>query len=173
VTTVVSVKSSGTQGSNNSFSPSISADGRYVAFESLASDLIANDTNGGVRDIFVHDRNTGVTTVVSVKSSGTQGSNNNFSPSVSADGRYVAFESLASDLIANDTNGGVRDIFVHDRNTGSTTVVSVDSNGTQGSDDSSGPSISGDGNYISFESLDNSLVLNDSNGFKDVFVRGH
>jgi hypothetical protein len=169
-TTRASVHSNGTQGNNDSYSPSISADGRYVAFESIASDLIASDTNGAVRDIFVHDRTTGTTTVVSVTSGGAQGNNDSYSPSISADGRYVAFESIASDLIASDTNGAVRDIFVHDRTTGTTTVVSVNSSGAQVTNDCLVPSISANGNFVSFESLDNNLVSNDSNGLKDIFV---
>jgi len=172
-TTVVSVSSNSTQGNASSFLPSVSADGRYVAFESDATNLIANDTNGAVRDIFMHDRTTGSTTVVSVNSNRTQGNASSFSPSVSADGRYVAFESVATDLIANDTNGVVRDIFVNDRTTGTTTVVSVNSNGTQGNNDSFASFISANGIYVAFESLDSNLVSNDSNGLRDIFVREH
>src|SRR5713101_8096482 len=123
-TTLVSVNSAGTD-SGNSFSGSsvISADGRVVAFASFASDLVANDTNGTL-DVFVRDLKTGTTTLVSINSAGT-GSGNIFSdlPVLSADGRAVAFESFASDLVANDTNGK-EDVFVRDLKTGTTKLAS-------------------------------------------------
>lgn len=112
----VSVASDGTQGNWNSYYPSISADGRYVAFDSEASNLVSGDTNHS-RDIFVHDRQTGQTTRVSVASDGTQGSSGSYDPSISADGRYVAFESGASNLVSGDTNGA-GDVFVRDREDG-------------------------------------------------------
>ena len=84
---------------------------------------MAGDTNGAI-DVFVHDRQTGQTTRVSVASDGTQGNDHSFVSSLSADGRYVAFTSLASNLVAGDTNG-TSDAFVHDRQTGQTTRVSV------------------------------------------------
>ena len=110
--------------------PSISADGRFVAFESLASNLVPGDTNG-VGDVFVHDRQTGTTERVSVSSAGTQGNGDSAVPSISADGRFVAFVSVASNLVPGDTNGRL-DVFVHDRQTGTTERVSVSSAGTQG-----------------------------------------
>jgi hypothetical protein len=108
--TRVSVASDGTQGNDDSRCPSISADGRYVAFESEASNLVPGDTNGR-GDIFVHDRVTGQTTRVSVASDGTQGNDDSEFPSISADGRYVAFESEASNLVPGDTNDSW-DVFV-------------------------------------------------------------
>ena len=111
-TIIVSVNSAGVQGNSYSYYPSISSDGRYVAFMSAASNLVPNDTNGTV-DIFVHDRQTGQTTRVSVDSAGVQGNSGSYNPSISSDGRYVAFISFASNLVPNDTNG-VNDIFLHD-----------------------------------------------------------
>jgi Tol biopolymer transport system component len=109
---LVSVTSDGTQGNSHSAFPSISADGRYVAFSSLASNLVPGDTNG-VPDVFVHDRLTGQTTRVSVASDGTQGNDHSGCPSISADGRYVAFESLASNLVPGDTDDSWEwDVFV-------------------------------------------------------------
>ena len=96
VTSRVSVDSGGAQGNNNSIFPSISADGRYVAFESIASNLVGGDTNLK-QDIFVHDRQSGTTERVCVDSSGAQGNGDSFFPSISAVGHYVAFESLARD----------------------------------------------------------------------------
>ena len=168
-TTRVSVDSGGSQATGgNSGSPSLSADGRYVAFGSRATNLVQGDTNG-VGDVFVHDRQTGQTTRVSVDSDGTQGNNHSSSPSISADGRYVAFYSSAGDLIVGDTNG-VGDIFVHDRQTGQTTRVSLHSEGTQGNNHSSSPSVSADGRYVAFYSDATNLVDGDTNGVGDVFV---
>ncbi|MDO8282301.1 MAG: CFI-box-CTERM domain-containing protein [Thermodesulfovibrionia bacterium] len=167
-TTRVSIDSAGVQGNSHSWYPSISADGRYVAFESEASNLVAGDTNG-LNDVFVHDRFTGETSRVSIDSSGAQGNNISGTPSISADGRYAAFISDASNLIAGDTNG-FTDVFVHDRTTGQTTRVSIDSSGVQGNNESWWPSISADGRYVAFESDATNLVAGDTNGFTDVFV---
>ena len=164
----VSVDSNGVRGDNDSFVPSISSDGRYVAFGSRATSLVSGDTNA-MRDIFVHDRQAGSTTRVSVDSSGAQGDNGSFLASISSDGRYVAFQSDATNLVAGDTNTQT-DIFVRDRQTGATTRVSVDSNGTQGNVSSIAPSISADGWYVAFESAANNLVTGDTNSLSDIFV---
>jgi Tol biopolymer transport system component len=168
VTTRVSVASDGTQGNGYTNSPSISADGRYVAFRSLASNLVPGDTNVHY-DVFVHDRQTGQTTRVSVASDGTQGNAECRHPSISADGRYVAFQSEASNLVPGDTNGQW-DVFVHDRLTGETTRVSVASDGTQANDGSYRPCISADGRHVAFLSNASNLVPGDSNDWQDVFV---
>jgi Tol biopolymer transport system component len=168
----VSVASDGAQGDNysHSSSTSISADGRFVAFVSGASNLVAGDTNGAY-DVFVHDRQTGATSRVSVKTNGTEGNGISYPPSISADGRFVAFVSQASNLVAGDTNE-THDVFVHDRQTGITSRVSVQTNGTEGNSYSDNPSISPDGRYIAFESQASNLVAGDTNGFVDVFVCG-
>lgn len=167
-TTRVSVSSGGAEGNDDSPSSDISADGRFVAFASRASNLVPDDTN--VRtDVFVHDRSTGETTRVSLSSEGTQGNNISHSPSISAEGRFVAFASRASNLVPGDTN--VRtDVFVHDRSSGDTTRVSVTSRGEEPNDDSSAPSISADGNSIAFQSLASNLAPNDENRQSDIFV---
>jgi hypothetical protein len=113
ITERVSVASDGTEGNHQSLVPAISADGRFVAFESFADDLVAGDTNG-FTDVFVHDRLTGITERVSVASDGTEGNGASISAAISADGRFVAFQSHADNLVAGDTNGTV-DVFVHDR----------------------------------------------------------
>ena len=135
----ISVSSSGTQASGDGAATSISGDGRYVTFLSAANNLVAGDTNG-VNDIFVRDTQTGTTTPLSIDSGGTQGNGASFESSVSGDGRYVAFFSNASNLVAGDTNGS-GDIFLHDTPTGTTTRVSVDSSGIQGDNNSGVPSI--------------------------------
>jgi Tol biopolymer transport system component len=168
-TSRVSVSSDGTQGNGVSYNPSISADGRYVAFASAANNLVPGDTNNMV-DIFVHDRQTGQTSRVSVASDGTQGNIHSTGPiSLSAGGRYVAFGSGANNLVPDDTNGSV-DIFVHDRQTGQTSRVSVASGGAQGNSFSDFPSISADGRYVAFQSNASNLVPDDTNGWSDIFV---
>jgi Tol biopolymer transport system component len=168
-TTRVSVDSAGTQGNLDSLLPSISADGRFVAFESESNNLVAGDLNF-VFHIFVHDRQTGQTTRVDVGLVGIQGNGGeSFSPFISADGRFVAFSSFADNLVAGDTNF-VPDIFVHDRQTGQTTRVSVDSAGIEGNDFSVFPSISADGRFVAFESFSTNLVAGDTNGSPDIFV---
>jgi Tol biopolymer transport system component len=164
-TSLISVASDGTQGNAESIGPSISADGRYVAFESDASNLVPGDTNdcwyGNCSDIFVHDRVTGQTSRVSVASDGTQGEDGSYQPAISADGRYVAFLSYAYNLVPGDTNY-VPDIFVHDRETGQTSLVSIASDGMQGNYYPNSPVISGDGRYVAFESNASNLVPGDT-----------
>jgi Tol biopolymer transport system component len=164
----VSVDSSGVEGNRGSRDPSISADGRYVAFESYAPSLVPGDTNGD-DDIFVHDRATRVTERVSVNSSGVEGNRDSNRPSISADGRYVAFESSSDNLVTRDTNGE-SDVFVHDRQSGISERVSVDSSGAQGNNWSAVASISADGRHVVFLSAADNLVPGDTNGQKDVFV---
>jgi len=164
----VSVSSSGEQGNSDSFTTSITADGRYVAFASSASNLVSEDTNE-VYDVFMHDMQTGMTERVSLSSTGEQGNGQSFEPSISADGRYVAFYSDASNLVSGDTNG-FTDIFVHDRQTGETIRASVSSTGEQADGLSGVPSISADGRSVAFYSEASNLVSGDTNGYLDVFV---
>ena len=167
-TTRVSVASDGTQGTGGqSLNPSISADGRYVAFMSYADNLVPGTYNWD--SIFVHDRQTGQTTRVSIASDSTPANGQSSSPSISADGRYVAFSSKATNLVSDDTNGQ-SDIFVHDRQTGQTTRVSVASDGTQVNFDSGQPSISAGGRYVAFGSSATNVVPGDTNGVSDIFV---
>src|SRR6266446_5737670 len=169
----VSVASGGTQANNASRYPALSADGRFVAFQSDATNLVVGDTNG-MTDVFVHDRQTGTTERVSVASGGgTQGTGNSGGffafPALSADGRFVAFQSDATNLVAGDTNGAT-DVFVHDRQTGTTERVSVASGGTQGNGFSAGPALSADGRFVAFHDTATNLVAGDTNGASDVFV---
>ncbi|MCF4164868.1 hypothetical protein L2U69_04345 [Zavarzinia compransoris] len=170
-TTLVSLTDGNAQADSSSIRPSISADGRYVAFVSYASDLVAGDTNN-VADIFVRDLETGDTRRVSVATDGSQADNLSFEVSISADGRYVAFQSHASNLVAGDTNG-IADIFVHDLVTGETERVSVATDGGQatGASDNEAPAISADGRYVAFHSGAADLVADDTNNQSDVFLR--
>src|SRR5437016_457905 len=170
----VSVTSGGTEGNGASLGSALSADGRFVAFDSAATDLVAGDTNG-VSDVFVHDRQTGTTERVSVASDGAQGNDSSglvtfaFPPALSADGRFVAFVSAAANLVASDTNGAT-DVFVHDRQTGTTERVSVASDGTESNAANVGSSLSADGRFVAFHSAATNLVAGDTNGATDVFV---
>ena len=164
----VSVASNGTQANDLNLFNAISDDGRYVAFESMASNLVENDTNGQ-RDIFVYDRVAKTTERINVASNGTQANNHASLDSISDDGRYITFSSNATNLVANDTNKQ-SDVFVYDRVAKTTERVSVASNGTQANGSSNFGSISGDGRYIAFESAANNLVENDTNKQSDIFV---
>jgi Tol biopolymer transport system component len=110
---LVSMSTSGVIGNSYSNEPSISADGRYVAFHSNANNLASNDLSGNM-DVFVRDLQTDTTTLVSVSTNGGSSNNSSYQPSISADGRYVAFYSHASNLVASDANGTRADVFVRD-----------------------------------------------------------
>jgi Tol biopolymer transport system component len=171
-TQVVSVNDAGQRGNGASWNtaepPAVNGDGRFVAFWSMATNLILTDTNG-YQDIFVRDRSMGTTTLVSVDSAGNQADGNSLYPAISADGCHVAFTSAATNLVMPDTNSAY-DVFVHDCDTNATTLVSVDSTGVQGGGSSRFPSISGDGRYVAFASDATNLVSGDDNGKADVFV---
>ena len=167
-TTRVSVDSGESEGNNYSYSPAISADGRYVAYYSSATNLVPGDTNAAL-DIFVRDRQAGVTTRASVDSSGNEGNSSSNSAAISADGRYVAFRSWASNLVPGDGNIAL-DIFVHDRQAGTTSLVSVGPSGNEGNGNSYDPAISADGRYIGFYSAATNLVFGDTNATEDMFV---
>ncbi|MEJ7727158.1 MAG: hypothetical protein WKH47_09095 [Actinomycetes bacterium] len=149
--------------------PAISAHGRYVAFESEATDLVAGDTNE-VNDVFVRDRLTGDTTRISVATDEDQSNGGSSAPSMSNSGQVVAFMSDATNLVPGDTNG-VTDIFLRDLTAGTTVRVSLTSNGNQANDTSGDPVISGNGRQISFISDATNIVPGDTNGLVDVFVR--
>ena len=164
----VSVSSSGAQANGASELPTISADGRFIAFRSLADNLVSSDTNA-TWDVFVRDQATGVTQRVSVSSTSGQSSGTSRDPALSADGRYMAFASTSANLVAGDTNGA-KDIFVHDRLTSTTSLVSVDSWGSEGNADSYNPSLSADSQRLVFDSDASNLVPGDTNAARDVFV---
>src|SRR5207248_8575007 len=159
-TELISVSSTGVQGNQDSERPAMSADGRFVAFGSLSDNLVPGDTNKR-SDIFVRDRMLGTTERVSVSSAGRQSDadsgllNGMGAPSISADGRYVAFDSEATNLVKGDTNGAA-DVFVRDRQTGTTERVSVSSAGAQASGTEG--DISDDGNRVAFVSFSDNIV---------------
>ena len=174
VTKRVSVSSKGAQGDDDSGNSgvAISADGRFVAFDSYATTLVPGDSNG-VPDIFVRDRVRGTTERVSLGPHGVQAEGGkgegSYGPSISGNGRFVAFSSYATNLVAGDTNG-FEDVFVRDRESGTTERVSVGPHGVQANGSSDFPSISANGRFVAFESHAANLVPGDTNGAFDVFV---
>lgn len=215
-TSMISVNSGGEPGNKRSYGPSLSADGAFVAFESLASNLSEGDSNN-VSDIFLRDRAAGATLRVSAPAGGGDANGSSYRPSISGDGGFVAFCSRASNLVADDANGvadvfvweratgsisrvavpvsggeasdgclrvsanndasivafaavtgGSAGVFVYDRAAGTTTSLSPEANGPSGT---SGLSISGDGRLVAFDSVADNLIANDSNRSRDVFLR--
>lgn len=148
--------------------PSISGDGRFVMFYSLGP-IVASDTNG-VRDLYLHDRVTRQTELLSVSIAGVPGNGASWEGAISDDGRFVVFESDATNFVPGDTNGA-RDIYLRDRKYSTTVRVSVGDGGWQANGASSEPAISADGRYVTFSSYATNLVIGDSNAVGDVFVR--
>jgi hypothetical protein len=174
-TTRVSTSSFRDQANAASSSPDISANGSAVAYSSDATNLTPNDFNGEP-DVFVHELGSGLTSRVSLSSAGQEGNDSSGGAVISADGRYVAFSSLATTLKTPDGNVGDAlfsgtDTFIHDRNNASTTIVSVTTSGSQVFGHHSGPDISADGRYVAFHSGGSSLVSGDTNGAQDIFLR--
>lgn len=161
--TRVSVSQFAGQSNGNSSYASISGDGRYVTFISEANNLVINDGNG-VGDIFVHDRQTGITFWASVN-----GNASSWDPSISLDGRFVAFSSGATNLVNGDANGKT-DVFVYAVLTGTITRASVSSSGAEGNQASLDSSISGDGRYVSFSSASTNFMTGDTFGLAYAYV---
>jgi len=159
----------GIQGNQDSTNACLTQDGRFVAFGSLASNLVPNDTNGA-SDVFVRDLVTNTTVLASSTSNGVVGNLASKLPWVDGDGRYVAFESLANNLVAGDTNG-VSDVFVKDLLTGEVLLASIGLGGQPSNGGSFAPSLSRDGRFVEFESSGTNLVPGDTNARPDMFVR--
>jgi Tol biopolymer transport system component len=170
-TKIVSLSSDGTQGNGDSWAPSLSGDGRFVAFASMATNLVPGDTNG-LTDVFVRDLQAGVTQRVSISSSAAQANGRSDWCSISSGGKRVAFASLASNLCPDDVNG-TWDIFVRDIHSGSTSCVSLSLAGVPGNGRSYTPSITASGDAVTFESAASDLVPGDTNNCNDndAFVR--
>ncbi|MBI5957664.1 MAG: PD40 domain-containing protein, partial [Chloroflexi bacterium] len=167
VTDRLSIATGGTQANNVSRDPAFSADGRYIAFQTTATNL-GSTVPGGL--IYIRDRNTRQTILVSVATDGKTGAGGSSRPAISADGRFVSFSSVSPNIVLSDTNG-TGDIFVRDRQLNQTYRVSVATDGTQGNGESTLSAISADGRYVVFGSNASNLVLNDTNGCWDVFIR--
>jgi Tol biopolymer transport system component len=158
----------GGEGNAESWSAAISADGRYVAFTSSATNLVGGDANGDF-DVFVRDRKLGKTERVSTGLDGKAANGASLLPAISADGRYVAFVSSATNLVPSGGNG--RDqVYVHDRQTGKNELLTVSPKGHPGNGGIGGVWISGDGRYVVYSAQAGNLVKKDTNGKDDVFV---
>ena len=177
-TNLVSIDPTGTsKGNNISANPVISADGRFVLFESTATNLVANDNVTGLQ-LYIRDLQTGITSLVSVPLTGTNGGNQTFyQAEISTNDRYVVFQSTAAELVANDAAGGCQ-VYIRDLQEGTTSLVSVDSAGTNGADNASFadeylPEISADGQYVAFQSFSDNLVAGEAPfpGLTNVFER--
>ena len=165
----VNVSSSGAQADFEALPPACSRDGRFTAFSSAASGLVAGDTNG-VADVFVHDRVTGETSRVSVGAEGAESDGVSGFPAISADGRYVVFASGATNLVPADDNGQ-HDVFLRDRLLGTTELVSASWDGSTNDGESRLPDVSDDGRFVVFESFAQNLAPGDGDHKLDIFVR--
>ena len=174
VTERASVDSDELEGNHRSSEAAISADGRYVAFKSFANNLVGGDANGS-DDVFVRDLTAGTTERISIATDGTEGDSYSYEPAMSADGRYVVFTAWATTLVPGDTNDR-GDVFLHDRDTGVTERINVDSTGGNADEHSVEPSISADGRHVAFMSYATDLVPGEPpttlfDSFTSVFVR--
>lgn len=175
---LISRSTSGERANEDCITPAISADGRVIAFASLASNLVPNDTNR-CWDVFVRDRLDGVTHIVSVNDGRQIGDGDSWGPAISADGRFVAFISRARSFVSGKASSTAL-VYLHDRESHTTRCVSVSSGGELANDDCGRSvtevsydtrlAISADGRYVAFDSLASNLVPNDANGKRDVFV---
>jgi Tol biopolymer transport system component len=164
----MSVRSNGGQGPAGSYSAAITNDGRYVAFESF-SNLAGKDGNH-VADVFLRDRAARKTYRISLSSAGRVGNGYSSDAAISQNGRYVAFESAATNFTKNDTNAHV-DVFMRDRATGKTRCLSLTPKGHVGNAAASDPSLSDSAKVVVFEAEAANLVANDTNGHTDAFFR--
>jgi Tol biopolymer transport system component len=168
-TYLVSKGMHGWSANGGSWQPSISSDGRFVAFSSYANNLVKGDTND-VMDVFVYDRSKNDIKRASLATEGTQGNLISGNPLLSADGRFITFESLATTLVEKDYNLSW-DVYIHDCQTGSTDRITNSINdGKAGNDMSGSAVISADGTIVAFQSFANDLVDDDSNAIRDIFI---
>lgn len=169
-TTLASVSTNGTTANGPCSSPGISSNGQFVVFQSRASNLVPDVTNGW-ENIFVRDLLIGRTILASANTNSVEGDRSSLNPQMTPDGRRVVFESLASDLVANDTNG-LSDIFVRDLVNSNTVLATVNTDGTAtGSGYSINASITPDGRFVVFESTSRNFVTNDLNTTSDIYLR--
>ena len=171
ITTRVSISTAGTEANAESSEPEISGDGSAVVFASRASNLVPGDTNGA-SDIFVRDLTTGITSRVDLTLAGGETNFGSVAPSISSSGRYVAYSSSANNIFPGDVNAGA-DIFVFDRTTSTTQLVSISTAGGLSGfgEENNNPGISGDGRSVAFESGSSTFDAADTNGKRDIYVR--
>ncbi len=164
-------------GSGDSWAPNISADGRHVLFSSMAQNLLPTSTNSPLPtgmaarlNVFLRDRASRTTTLVSVNPVGTSGNGDSLPLDVSPDGRYALFQSVASNLATGDTNAA-SDVFLRDMVNGTNLLVSANTNGVPGNGPSQTAAMTPDGRFVVFVSAASDLVTGDTNAIPDVFVR--
>ena len=165
----MSVYTGGFEADGDSFHPSLSADGRFVAYDSDSFNLAWFDPDEGP-DVYVWDRTAGAISTASVDDGGTLGNDSSSFPSISSYGRFVAYSTEATDITAGDQNG-VADIVLYGRQSGAANRISLTNSGDEADGESIRPSISGDGKLVAYESLTTNLVGGDSNRMNDIFVR--
>lgn len=154
----------------SSLNPKLNNSGRYLVFDSTATDLVADDTNG-YRDIFIVDRNSYSTALISLDKDGELANDDSLQPSITSDGRYVLYHSKATDLVDDfDSSASVINIFLYDRSSKTTTQITLDTDGNAPNGDSTNGSISSDGKYIVFQSAASDLVAEDTNSATDIFL---
>ncbi len=172
ITGLATTQSGGAARNNNrSFNPSISADGRFVAFDSNVQLPVSSgpaDTNSS-DDVFAFDAQDSSTVLVSVTNSGTRGNGDSTNPSISGDGSSINFDSPATNLVATDTNGAM-DVFRKTGTTGAIEIVSMNMSGVQGNGNSASPSASSNGMVVAFASTASNFAAGDTNNSSDVFV---
>ncbi len=170
VTELISVGFDGSPADGSNVRPDVSASGRYVTWDSFATNLIADDTNGGL-DVFLRDRRTGTTERVSVTNDGSQANGESAAAAISANGRFVVFESGATNLSETVDANGTSDVFLRDRLLGTTDLISIGRDGQAGAGVSVIADVSDDGRFVAFVSTAANLVRHDTNGVADAFVR--
>jgi len=173
VLTLISANTNGMgSGNDASTAPVLSANGRYVAFQSTASDLVAGDTNNAY-DVFRRDTLSGFTALVSVNRTGSgPGNNSSASPEITPDGRFIVFETIATNLVANDLNGAIQDVVLRDMASNVVELISINVGGTGTANNfSQDPVISDDARFVAFQSLAGDLAPGDGNGLYDIYVR--
>jgi Tol biopolymer transport system component len=169
-TELISKSADGNAASGESQYPTVTPDGRYVAFQSLAGNLTAQPDTLGEWDVFVRDTKTGKTTKISTGLKGAEADGTSVRPDITPDGRYVAFISTAGNLVKGDTTDLATEVFVKDRKTGKTTRIFSTPRGPEEYGGMYDPSISADGTTVAFSSNRADLVKGDTNGDSDVFV---
>lgn len=169
---LVSVALGGGAANDESSNPSISTDGRYVAFQSYATNLVANDSNGNISDVFLRDLLTGTTILLSGNCNSLgSGNDGSYAPSISGDGRYITFVSAANDLVGGFYSASVQNVYRHDRLTSETVLVSQNCFITGGGNfDSYQPRVSSNGGAIAFVSSASNLIADDNNNNDDLFA---
>lgn len=158
ITILITPGSAGTGANQYSYNPEISKNGNIITFYSFATDLINGLTPNGNPQIYVYDRNTQTTTIITPGANGNGGNGNSEEPTINGDGNIITFQSTATDLIPGTATTNGWDIFAYNRNTQTTTLITPGANGNGGNEASYHPSVNSDGNIITFQSMATDLI---------------